>query len=271
MPKHKPAADGNLYKALLKHIFLARYGKGDREVSFSRDDIVRAAKALHRQLPKNLGDVVYSMRYRIALPPEIVATQPAGEEWIIEGTGRAQYAFRLTTQSRIAPNPALITIKIPDATPEIVAAFTQSDEQALLAKVRYNRLVDLFLGITAYSLQNHLRTSVGDIGQIEIDELYVGIDRHGCQYVVPVQAKGGRDQLSPVQMKQDLACCLERFPSLQCRAVAAQFITEDLIALFELRQEDGTIKVVDEKHYRLVPSEEIDVGDLRNYATSARS
>lgn len=50
-----------------------------------------------------------------------------------------------------------------------------SDEQALLAKVRYSRLVDIFLGIAAYSLQNHLRTSVVGIGQIEMDELYVGI------------------------------------------------------------------------------------------------
>src|SRR5271157_4057421 len=34
-----------------------------------------------------------------------------------------------------------------------------TDEQALLAKVRYTRLIDTFLGITAYSLQNHLRTT----------------------------------------------------------------------------------------------------------------
>ena len=54
-----------------------------------------------------------------------------------------------------------------------------SDEQALLAKIRYNRLLDVFLGISAYSLQNHLRTTVLHIGQIEIDELYIGLDKHG--------------------------------------------------------------------------------------------
>jgi len=51
----------------------------------------------------------------------------------------------------------MAAIKIPDATPEIVAAYALSDEQALLAKVRYNRLLDIFLGVAAYSLQNHLR------------------------------------------------------------------------------------------------------------------
>ena len=90
-------------------------------------------------------------------------------------------------------------IKIPDATPEIISAYALNDEQALLAKVRYNRLIDLFLGITANSLQNHMRTTVKGIGQIEIDEVYVALDRRGIQYVIPVQAKGGKDQLSVVQ------------------------------------------------------------------------
>ena len=45
------------------------------------------------------------------------------------------------------------------------------DGPALLAKVRYNRLVDIFIGITCYSLQNHLRTTVRSIGQVEIDEI----------------------------------------------------------------------------------------------------
>ncbi len=70
-----------------------------------------------------------------------------------------------------------IAIKIPDATPEIVSAYALSDEQALLAKVRYNRLLDIFLGVATYSLQNHLRTTVTGLGQAEIDEIYVAIDR----------------------------------------------------------------------------------------------
>ena len=62
----------------------------------------------------------------------------------------------------------IAAIKIPDATPEIIAAYALGDdEQALLAKVRYNRLIDIFLGLTTYSLQNHLRTYVAGMGQIE--------------------------------------------------------------------------------------------------------
>jgi hypothetical protein len=171
--------------------------------------------------------------------------------------------------NRILPNPSLRAIKVPDATPEIIGAYALNDEQALLARVRYNRLIDIFLGVTAYSLQNHMRTTVKGIGQIEIDEVYVALDRQGVQYVIPVQAKGGRDQLAVVQTNQDLACCAEKFPSLVCRSVSAQFIDiEDKkkkIAMFELTVEDGRVVVVEEKHYRLVPSAEISIEELRAY------
>lgn len=93
----------------------------------------------------------------------------------------------------------MVTIKVPDATPGIIAKYALNDEQALLAKVRYNRLLDIFTGVTCYSLQNHLRTTVPNMGQIETDELYVGVDKRGVHYVLPVQAKGGKDKLGIVQ------------------------------------------------------------------------
>ena len=255
----------NRYQALLERIFFARHKKGTKEIVFDRDELVLAAKALDIVLPKNLGDVIYSVRYRTPMPAPIVATQSAGFEWIIEGLGPARYAFRLAKLSRIVPNLSLVTIKVPDSTPEIISAYALSDEQALLAIVRYNRLIDIFLGIASYSLQSHLRTSVKGIGQIEIDEVYVGLDRSGRQFVVPVQAKGGNDKIGAVQTKQDIACCKAKFPELICRAISAQFVEKDLIALFELTDEGSSIRIVDEAHYRLVPAREISPGDLNSY------
>jgi len=256
----------NRYQALIEYIFLGAYKKGLIVVPFTRDELVKAATTLKIDLPKNIGDVIYSFRYRNPLPQKILNTQPAGMEWLIEGAGRALYEFKLTPINRITPNPNLLTIKIPDATPEIITASSLSDEQALLAKVRYNRLIDIFLGITTYSLQNHLRTTVKGFGQIEIDEIYVGVDRHGCQYVIPVQAKGGSDQLSTVQAKQDLACCAEKFPKLVCRAISAQFMSDSRIALFELCLDtDDLVKTVEERHYRLVPSDQINDSDRETY------
>lgn len=256
----------NRYQALVEHIFAGSYRKGAKVIAFTREELIVTADKLGIAMPKNPGDVLYSFRYRYPLPEKIVQTQPAGMEWVIEGSGRAMYEFRLVAINRIAPNPNLVTIKIPDATPEIIAANSLSDEQALLARVRYNRLIDIFLGLNAYSLQNHLRTTVKGLGQIEIDEVYVGIDRHGCQYIIPVQAKGGKDQLSTVQAKQDIACCAEKFPELVCRAISAQFLDGSRIALFELcLDKDGLVKTAEERHYRLVPSDQIDASDREAY------
>lgn len=257
------------YQKLIEKIFLDRYKSGDIAVTFDREDLSTCAVELGIAVPKNLGDVIYSVRYRTPMPDAIVATATPGREWVIKGAGRAKYEFRLVKINRILPSENLITIKIPDSTPEIVLSNALSDEQALLAKVRYNRLIDVFLGLTAYSLQNHLRTSVRDIGQIEIDEIYVSVDKHGRQSVLPVQAKGGNDELAIVQTAQDIAYCAEKYPNLICRAISTQFIENDLIAMFELAVENDEVKVVQEKHYRLVPGGEISAADLELYRNTA--
>jgi hypothetical protein len=74
----------------------------------------------------------------------------------------------------------------------------------------------------------------------------------GCHYVIPVQAKGGNDQLSVVQTKQDILCCTEKYPDLITRAISTQFMEDDLIAIFELTVQDEQVKLVSEKHYQLV-------------------
>ena len=144
-----------------------------------------------------------------------------------------------------------------------------NDEQALLARLRYNRLVDIFTGVTCYSLQNHLRTTVPEMGQVETDEIYVGLDKRGAHYVFPVQAKGGTDKLNVVQIEQDFAVCAAKFPSLVCRPIAAQFMAGGVIALFEFEQADGIVSISAEKHYKLVPPDEISSDDLAAYRSRA--
>ncbi|MDO7910009.1 endonuclease [Pseudomonas sp. 22-AL-CL-001] len=268
MSKPEAVRKPNRYAAIIENIFFTHYKPGEHEFQFARSEIIIVAAHLEIALPKNIGDLIYSFRYRYDLPPSILETAPNGLEWIIEGSGQALYKFRLVKLNRIIPNESLITIKIPDSTPEIITAYALSDEQALLAKVRYNRLIDIFLGITAYSLQNHLRTNLKGIGQLEIDEVYVGVDRYGRQFVIPVQAKGGSDKHGVVQTHQDIAFSQKKYPNLLCRAVSAQFMSSDRIAMFEFAIQDGEVKVVEEKHYRLVPSASITSQDLFLYNSS---
>tara|TARA_R110002072_G_scaffold187893_2_gene344664 strand:+ start:1607 stop:2419 length:813 start_codon:yes stop_codon:yes gene_type:complete len=259
----------NRYKRLVSHIFFDKdfgnFQPGDTKIAFERDDLNRAADVLGIKLPKNLGDVLYSFRHRTELPDDILATQHDDRVWIIEMAGRAAYEFRLVKESRILPNEQLMTTRIPDATPELIRMYALGDEQALLAILRYNRLIDTFLGITTYSLQNHLRSTTANGAQLEIDELYAGVDKRGGHYIIPVQAKGGTDQISVVQSAQDLKWCTERFPDLRARLICAQFMSEDRIAMFELVVEGDELKVADERHYQLVRREHLELRDHSTY------
>jgi len=254
-----------MYNSIITGIFHRYYQPGLEYFEFKRDDLSEIANQLGIKPPKNLGDLLYSFRYRRPLPKAITDTASVGMEWIIESKGTSNYSFRLVQMNRIIANTNLIQIKIPDATPEIIDKYMSGDEQALLTKIRYNRLIDIFLGITTYSLQNHLRTTVTGVGQIEIDEIYVGINRNGVQFIIPVQAKAGNDQLGVVQTKQDIGYCTEKFPDLICRSISAQFMEKNLIAMFELAIEEGEVKIVQEKHYNLVSADQVSNADLQNY------
>ncbi len=256
----------NRYTKIIEDIFLRRYVDGDTSVAFTREDIEESAAKLKIELPKNLGDVVYSFRFRTPLPDAIVQKAHGDKSWVIALKGRAQYSFELKAISKIKPDMMLPIIKVLDSTPGIVARYALNDEQALLANLRYNRLIDTFTGVTCYSIQNHLRTTVKGIGQVETDEIYVGLDKTGVQYVLPVQAKGNSDEIGIVQIEQDLALCEEKFPTLRVRSIAAQFTPDQVIVLFEFGrdQESGVVKLA-ERHYRLVADEELSDEELSSY------
>jgi hypothetical protein len=73
----------NRYAAIIEKIFFSKYEPGLDDIPFERDDMQKMAKSLRIKLPKNLGDIIYSSRYRTSMPDRIIATQPEGKEWII--------------------------------------------------------------------------------------------------------------------------------------------------------------------------------------------
>ncbi len=257
--------ESNRYSRILEAIFARHYKKGVTEIEFERTEISQVADELGIALPKNIGDLLYSFRYRALMPKSVTSTAPKGSEWIIRPAGKGRYRLGITRLSAIVPSRALTETKIPDATPGVIAKYSMNDEQSLLARLRYNRLVDIFTGLTCYSLQSHLRTTLSDGSQVETDEIYVGLDKRGVHFVLPVQAKGRRDRIGVVQIEQDFEMCHLKFPKLICRGIAAQLIKENLIALFELEQTTEGIKVSSEKHYRLVRPEELSPEELNGY------
>ena len=253
------------YDDIIAHVFFQNFQEGAETIPFSRQELVEAAEQLGFQRPKNIGDITYSFRYRRNLPSSITATAPPDCEWIIRGAGTGLYRFVAVPILDIEPNTSMATVKIPDATPGIISRYAQSDEQALLAVIRYNRLIDTFVGVTCYSLQNHLSTSIRGIGAVETDEVYIGLDKRGVHYVFPVEAKGAKERLGRVQIEQDIALCEAKFSNLVCRPIGAQFMQDKVIVLFEFEMDRDNLVIVSERHYQLVPADELSDDDLARY------
>jgi hypothetical protein len=261
------------YDDIIAAVFVENFKTGARVISITRDELANACDKLNFPRVKNLGDIPYSYRFRKELPNSIKAYAPADAEWIIAGSGTGRYEFRIASPAKIAPSRDRSQIRIPDATPEIVKKYAPgTDEQALLTKVRYNRLVDLFTGLTCYSIQNHLRTSVEGIGQIEIDEIYLGISKKGAHYVIPCQAKSPGDRFGIVQVMQDIEFCRKRYPYAICKPIALQFLGIADLAILELAvdvdKDVYKLSVVEERHYQLTTKDGISEEDIARYGSA---
>ena len=264
--------DKSAAEAIVEATFASHFPKEGTPFRFRRQELVEQARRLGVDIPKNLSDTIYAYRFRNDLPKSIRDTAPDGWEWVIRGAGKSIYEFGFARFCFAEPRKGLQAVKVLDATPEIVSRYRFSDEQALLAVLRYNRLVDLFTTTTCYLLQSHLRTTVAGVGQVETDDLYVGVDRNGTQYAIPIQAKGGSDRISVVKVEQDLAVCREKLPELVPRSVAAQFLADGAVALFEFALgPDSQVQIAAEKHYRLVSQDEISAEELAEYAARSRA
>ena len=257
--------DNGEFDRLIEKVFFDNFREGMTELEFTYEDIEQAAHDLEIILSGNFEDILLSFDNYSNLPDKIERSQSAGHRTKRNEIKQKYHKVKAKSNDYITPRNDIVVTKIFDLTPELIRAYALDDEQALLAVVRYNRLIDTFLGLTAYSLQNHLRTTVKGMGQIEIDELYIGLDRNGCHHVIPVQAKGGKDRIGVVQTAQDIGFAGQRFPGMRCRAIAAQFMQDDVIALFELTLRGDEIRVVEERHYRLVPADRLDPAAVRNY------
>ena len=266
---------GTVYDAILERIFFARYQAGTASIPFERGEIAAAAAELGLATPKNVGDVVYSSRYRANLPTSIQSTADESREWLIAPAGRSVYEFRQVRFSTISPNHQLMPIKVPDATPGVIDMYALGDEQALLSKLRYNRLIDIFTRTTCYSLQNHLRTSIKvwnpirerwDGTQVETDELYVSIASNGVHSCILVEAKSEHDSHNVIQIWQNARVAKSKCPHLPVRCIAAQSLNDGSIALLEVLADDlNDLAVVQEAHYLLVPPAEMSRDDLAAY------
>lgn len=94
------------YVPIIAHVFRKYWSKGSEEFEFHRDELVEAAQALRVARPDNLGDVIYSFRYRRELPAEILQTAPRAKPGSLKGRDRAAIAFALSNSVEIRSDRA---------------------------------------------------------------------------------------------------------------------------------------------------------------------
>lgn len=211
------------YDQIIAHVFAVLHNdqpESDR-IPFTKADIVRAVNELGLTI-NNVPDIAYTYRTgRSPLPSSILAHG----NWAIDGVGKGNYVFVRLTRSPYVDIPADVEIiRILDATPQILLKYQSKDEQAILSRIRYNRLVDIFTALTTYHLQGHFRTTVRGVGQVEIDDLYLGIDTDGNGFVLPIEAKAAspKDRLGVVQITQMVKFARQYFVDLSVRPMGGQ-------------------------------------------------
>ena len=246
---------------VMQRVFDKGYKPGAAEVLFTMDEIRQAIAVVASARPgykeNNVADVRYQYTSgRHPLPEAIDRRGP----WMIVGRGKARYAFvKLAASPTIDIQDDLLPILLPSATPEIVLEYAGGDEQGLLAKVHYNRLLDIFLQLMCYHLQNHWRTSIKHKGQCEIDDLYVGLNINGKQFVIPVEAKCAKERLSKTQIAQTIDFAQDRYPKLIIRPVSVQEMKDGSLVLLEFTPapHPDEIKIKEMRRYKLVPMSEV--------------
>jgi hypothetical protein len=249
-----PADEKTLYDWIISVIFEEKrrhVGLDADEVFFSTNDVRRTIADLEVEIG-NPFDIPYTYRTnRRDLPLSILQSG----NWSIEAvSGKGNYVFRRLSRSPYIDIPEdLATTEILDGTPGIVLKYQKSDEQALLARVRYNRLIDIFTGLAAFHLQGHFRTTVNG-SQVEIDDLYIGVDTEGNGYLLPIEAKSVGEHLGVSQITGMVKFARERYPTLPLRPIGLIVMLDESLMFLEFNTAEDSNEVRTEryKRYKLV-------------------
>lgn len=150
-------------------------------------------------------------------------------------------------------------INIYNGIPEVVEGLLRDDEQSLLTRILYNRLIDIFSGLACFHIQNHFRASVKGEGQVEVDSLYVGVDHDGQLWAIPIEAKSKTesDMIGRIQISQMAKLVRQEFPDLKRRLLAVKFLADESIVIVEFNDEiePDELGIISVRRFRLIRRE----------------
>jgi hypothetical protein len=117
-------------------------------------------------------------------------------------------------------------------------------------------LIDIFCGLTCFHIQNHYRSFVNEIGEVELDAVYAGVDKWGNLFVIPIEAKSQADNdlIGRIQISQMVQLVKQDFPELVCRILAVKELTDKTIGIVEFNDKTNPdeVKILSVSRYRLI-------------------
>lgn len=240
-PKRREATQthgqsSKVYVPILREIVRRSYAPGKQRIEFTIRDIREIAAELSLEIG-NAADMSYRMRSRTRLPDDILDLGFT----VLRGIGRGKYALEVGGEA-VVHLPEHDVYDHNDQTPLPVRRLlpedlSELDEQGLLTMVGYCRLLDHFTGLTVYRLRSHVRKSVPNLGQAELDEIDVGVALRDDEVpiVFPIEAKAADEVINRVQIATAVAYCEEYFKGHEIRPIVVKLTYDGILHFLEFR------------------------------------
>ncbi len=225
-----------VYVPILRELVRRFHEPGSQRVEFTVRDVRQVADDLGIEIG-NAPDLIYRMRARTRLPDDILDMGFT----ILRGVGRGRYALEVGGEA-VVHLPEHEILDHNDQTPLPVRrllpeSLVDLDEQGLLTMVSYCKLLDHFTGLTVYRLRSHVRKSVPNVGQAELDEIDVGVAMRDddIPVVFPIEAKAADEVINRVQIATAVAYCQTYFPGHQIRPIVVKLTYDGVVHFLEFR------------------------------------
>ena len=228
-------------KRALTHIFRKKYKPGLKEITFTRKELTETIEELG--IPsRNPAHIPYEASKRGGMPKEIIE---AGFNTILNK--KEAYALVYIENNVIEfpeSKPIIYASKIkPSLMKHIIPnGLAKADEQTMLSIINKHKILEHFLGLEIQHYVPHRRCSLPNIGQVEIDQIAWGIQNNDDDVVIPIEAKGGKENLTRSQMKNCVYYAQANHPGVKIRPVAIKLFPGNDIGVVETDLETNPIK-----------------------------
>jgi len=222
------------YDKVAVEMFRSRYSPGMDVVTFTREELLECAAGLGVRI-KNPGDFPYYYSKRQPLPESI---RIAGFQALVIVT-KSTYAFTKETDVISVPED-LPEIEVLLALPASVRRHVSNDEQGMLLRAREAHIFSDLLDEKVYHIQSHLRTESKELGQVEIDDVYVTED---TMRICTVEAVEPNAWLTRSQIKRQIAGACIRFKVRPTQVVPlAVKILDKMRVVVLLLDQEGSVR-----------------------------